>query len=100
MTRPSVDGLEISGGAARVSGTLAAERAPALLRALEPLLARGEINFLDVSAAQHADSAALAFIFACRRRARARGHTLRISALPSALAALAKLYGVETLLAA
>ena len=99
MARPSIDGLEIAGGSARVSGVLALDSVPSLLRELEPPLARGEIVVLDVAAARNADSAALAFLFACRRRAAAHGHALRLSALPEALTALARLYGVDTLLA-
>ncbi len=99
MARPSIDGLEIAGSSARVSGVLALDSVPALLRELEPLLARGEIVTLDVGAARNADSAALAFLFACRRRAAAHGHALRLSALPEALTALARLYGVDALLA-
>ena len=99
MARPPVDGLEIAGGVARVSGALALDRIGALLRELEPLLARGEIRVLDVAGARNADSAALALLFACRRRAAAHGRALRISALPEALTALARLYGVDALLA-
>lgn len=99
MARSSIEGLEIGGGSARVSGVLALESVPALLRELEPLLARGEVAVLDVGAARSPDSAALAFLFACRRRASAHGHALRISAVPEALTALARLYGVEALLA-
>ena len=97
MTRPSIEGLEVSGGSARVSGVLALESVASLLGALEPLLARGEISSLDVTAARSPDSAALAFLFACRRRAAAHGRALHISALPQALTALAALYGVDAL---
>ena len=99
MARPPIDGLEIAGDVARVSGVLAPDRIALLLRELEPLLARGEIGALDVTGVRHADSAALALLFACRRRAAAHGHALRISALPEALTALAQLYGVDALLA-
>lgn len=98
MTRASVDGIEISGSSARLTGMLALESAAALLAELEPRLARGEITSLDVAAARNPDSAALAFLFACRRRAAAHGHALHIAALPPTLAALATLYGVERLI--
>ncbi|MDR1424147.1 MAG: STAS domain-containing protein [Azoarcus sp.] len=44
------------------------------------------------------DSSALALLLAWLRRAKARGTKVELRALPEALLALARLYGVDTLL--
>src|SRR5690606_8496964 len=56
-----------------------------------------EVDLADVS---DADSAALALLFDWQRVARAAGHRLTVHNLPSGLASLASLYGVDELLSA
>ena len=53
---------------------------------------------LDASALTRFDSAALAVVLACRRQALASGKQLQVQGLPSRLADLAALYGVDGLL--
>ena len=53
---------------------------------------------IDLSGLAHADSAALAVMFALKRRARAERHKIRFERMPDMLAALARVYGIEELL--
>jgi len=53
---------------------------------------------IDASALQHFDSAALALLLECRRLSQAWGKGFSIRSAPAKLVALAKLYGVDTLL--
>ena len=53
---------------------------------------------IDASALQHFDSAALALLLECRRLSQAWGKGFAIRGAPAKLVALAKLYGVDTLL--
>ena len=53
---------------------------------------------VDLSGLDPADSAALAVLFALRRRARSERHKLAFEGVPPGLAALARVYGVEELL--
>jgi phospholipid transport system transporter-binding protein len=53
---------------------------------------------VDLSGLDLADSAALAVMFALRRRARSEHHKLAFEGVPTGLAALARVYGVEELL--
>jgi phospholipid transport system transporter-binding protein len=53
---------------------------------------------IDASGLQNIDSAALAVLLECRRLAQAWGKSFAVRQAPSKLAALAKLYGVDTLL--
>ena len=61
-----------------------------------PLPAGGRV---ELGGMDKADSAALAMLFALQRRARAEGCTLRFEGMPPGLAALARVYGVDELLA-
>lgn len=60
-------------------------------------LPAGSIVF-DFSDITQVDSSALALLLAWIKRAKAHGTTVEFRALPNALLALAKLYGVDTLL--
>lgn len=53
---------------------------------------------LDASALTHFDSAALAVLLECQRLAQSSGRRLALRQAPPKLKALAKLYGVDTLL--
>lgn len=55
---------------------------------------------VDASALQRFDSAALAVLLACRRRALAQGQRFAVKGLPAGLASMAQLYGVAELLPA
>lgn len=57
-------------------------------------------SIVDFSGVTEADSAALALIFKWQRDAAKRGRTVRCINIPGNIHALAKLYGVDTLLAA
>lgn len=59
--------------------------------------ADGEV-VVDASNLRHFDSAALAVLLECRRLAEGWGKSFRLNQPPPKLAALAKLYGVDTLL--
>ena len=60
-------------------------------------LSAGETTF-DLGGVKAADSSALALMLAWQRRAQAQGRTLKFMNVPANVDALAKLYGVETLL--
>jgi phospholipid transport system transporter-binding protein len=53
---------------------------------------------IDASSLQNIDSAALAVLLECQRLAQAWGKSFTVRQAPPKLAALAKLYGVDTLL--
>ena len=53
---------------------------------------------IDLAGLEPADSSALAVMFALKRRAKSERHKLAFERMPSALAALARVYGVEELL--
>ncbi|PLZ01364.1 anti-anti-sigma factor [Burkholderia sp. WAC0059] len=55
---------------------------------------------VDCTSLTQFDSSALAVLLAWQRAAHARGSVLQVVNLPSALASLARAYGVDTLLAA
>jgi phospholipid transport system transporter-binding protein len=55
---------------------------------------------VDASNLQHFDSAALAVLLECERAALAEGKSIFLRHAPEKLTALARLYGVDTLLAA
>ncbi|MCW5256548.1 STAS domain-containing protein [Verminephrobacter aporrectodeae subsp. tuberculatae] len=65
---------------------LRAEQAPAVV--------------VDATATAVFDSAALAVLLECRRAALAQGRTFAVQGMPAALAGMAGLYGVDSLLAA
>lgn len=53
---------------------------------------------IDASPLQQLDSAAIAVLLECRRLAQAAGRTFELRGAPPKLAALAQLYGVDSLL--
>jgi len=61
-----------------------------------PLPASGVV---DLSGVAHADSAALAVLLALRRRATAEGKRLTFVSVPPMLDSLARVYGIEDILA-
>lgn len=80
--------------------TLTADEARATLRMLTQTL-RSEPDsgvVVDASALQQFDSSALAVLLECQRQAQAWGRPFAVRQAPPKLAALAKLYGVDTLL--
>jgi phospholipid transport system transporter-binding protein len=80
--------------------TLTAREARDTLRMLAQALQREPDSgvVIDASGLQNIDSAALAVLLECRRLAQAWGKSFTVRQAPSKLAALAKLYGVDTLL--
>ena len=61
-----------------------------------PLPSGGEVRLEGMG---KGDSAALALLLALQRRARAEGRKLRFEGRPAGLAALARVYGIDELLA-
>jgi len=57
-------------------------------------------SVVDFAGVTEADSAALALIFKWQRDAAKRGRSVRVINIPANVHALARLYGVDTLLAA
>lgn len=76
------------------------QEAHAALAMLSQALKRepGPQAVIDASSLQQFDSAALAVLLECRRQAQAWGKQFSVRNTPAKLAALAKLYGVESLL--
>jgi phospholipid transport system transporter-binding protein len=58
----------------------------------------GEVEFA-LDALVHSDSSAVAVLIAAQRHAEMAGKTLRWSAVPDAVRSLARLYGVDALIA-
>ena len=65
---------------------------------LSSCMCEGGEAVLDASALTQFDSSALAVILACRRAVLARGAQLRVTGLPERARALAKVYGLSTLI--
>jgi phospholipid transport system transporter-binding protein len=84
------------GAAWRFEGALTFDNAAAVLQASESL-ALPQSGRVDLSTMSAADSAALAVIFALKRRAKAHRHTLAFEGIPASLASLARVYGVDGL---
>jgi len=78
--------------------SLTNRNAAAVLREAAARVAQGEAQ-VDCSALGQVDSSAVAVMLALHRDASARGRTLSFVGVPQQLAALASLYGVDTLLA-
>lgn len=101
MTAPEV--LRVDGsGRFRIEGDLTIESAPAVLQASAGLLSAcgaSEIE-IDLAGLRAFDSAALGVFFEWRRCAAPAGGRIRFTNLPPKLATMAKLYGVDALLAA
>lgn len=68
------------------------------LRAIEAALAVGGDLALDASALQNVDTSAVALLLQARRLAQARGVGFSLHGAPPKLVALARLYGVASLL--
>jgi phospholipid transport system transporter-binding protein len=75
--------------------------AKATLAALTPAIAAAPAGtiVLDASALTHIDSSALAVLLECRRMAEQRQCKFEVQNAPPRLAELARLYGVQELLA-
>lgn len=82
----------------RFAGTLTFDDATAVLAAAQalPLPPSGRI---DMSGLEHADSAGLAVLLALKRRAAAERRTLAFEGMPPVLASLARVYGIEDIVA-
>ena len=80
--------------------TLTAPEARATLRMLtQALQAEPDTGVvIDASALQQFDSSALAVLLECQRQAQAWGRGFAVRHVPTKLTALAKLYGLDTLL--
>ncbi len=81
------------------AGTLTFDDATAVLSAAARL-ALPSSGIVDMSGLVHADSAALAVLLALKRRAAAEGRRLSFVAMPAVLESLARVYGIEELVAA
>jgi phospholipid transport system transporter-binding protein len=84
------------GASWRFEGALTLDNAAAVLAASESL-ALPRTGRVDLSAMSIADSAALAVLFALKRRAKAHRHALAFEGIPASLASLARVYGVDEL---
>ncbi len=97
---PSPTGAFVAAGDRwRFTGALVFDDAMDVVRtaASLPLPASGVV---DLSELAHGDSSALAVLLALRRRAQAEGHRgLTFPGMPAMLDALARVYGVESLVA-
>jgi phospholipid transport system transporter-binding protein len=82
--------------------TLTSREATDALRMLTQALERepAATAVVDASSVQQLDTAALAVLLECRRRAEALGKTFELRGAPPKLAALARLYGVDGMLLA
>jgi phospholipid transport system transporter-binding protein len=83
---------------ARVMQAQAQSVANGLVAALCAQVTQGREAELDASALQQFDSSALAVVLACRRAVLGVGGELRVTGLPARAQALAKVYGVTSLL--
>jgi len=86
-----------------LDGALSFETIPDVLRASEEYAARPylpERLTIDFAGIDAVDSSAVALLLEWRRQAGRRGKTLQFVNLPENLIALARLYGVEDLIAA
>jgi phospholipid transport system transporter-binding protein len=83
----------------RFSGQLVFSDAAGVFDAMEkiPLPASGVVDFSGLA---HADSSALAVLLALKRRAAAEHAPLQFVAMPAVLQSLARVYGIEAVLAA
>jgi phospholipid transport system transporter-binding protein len=81
--------------------TLTHREATATLKSLEGVLTHAPdgVVRVDASALKQFDTSAVALLLECHRLVREAGHRLQIDGLPAPLLELARLYGVETLLA-
>lgn len=91
--------MECEGNCCCISGAVTVDSTGDLLRELRPRLAQ-EVDTLDFSGVESADSAALALVFSAMRQASEAGRTLVCTGLPASFTTLAELYGVSELLPA
>jgi phospholipid transport system transporter-binding protein len=93
------DGFELAedGERWRFAGSLTFENAAAVVEAARELKLPHS-GRVDLAGLAHADSAALAALFALKRRAHAERKRLAFESMPPGLLSLARVYGVETLL--
>jgi phospholipid transport system transporter-binding protein len=86
-------------GAVAVSGTLGFGTAAAALQALNEALRPGDRARLDLAGVRACDSAGLACVLAVLAAARERGRNVDLQHVPDGLRTLARVSGVEALLA-
>ncbi len=90
-----------AGEVLRLTGPLDFETLPAVLAESEKFAARADLPdriTIDFAGVTNVDSSAVALLLEWRRQALARGKALSFENLPSALLALARLYGVAELI--
>lgn len=96
----SAGGFSADGARWRFAGTLTFDDATRVLASARAL-PLPESGVVDLAGLIHADSSALAVLLAVRRRAAAEGgRPLTFTGMPATLDALARVYGIESLLAA
>jgi len=86
-------------GALAVSGTLGFATAADALKALNEALRAGDRVQLDLAGVRACDSAGLACVLAVLAEARRRGQAVGLQHVPDGLRTLARVSGVEALLA-
>lgn len=86
-------------GTLALSGALSFATAAAALRELSTALQPGDRARLDLAAVGVCDSAGLACLLAVLAEARGRGQTVSLQHVPEGLRTLARVSGVESLLA-
>lgn len=91
--------IACEGASCRISGAVTVDSVGGLLRELLPQLAK-DVDTLDFSGVDTADSAALALVFSAMRQVQQSGRTLTCIGLPASFTTLAELYGVSGLLPA
>ena len=86
-------------GTLAVSGALGFATAAAALQALNEALRAGDRQRVDLAGMSSCDSAGLACLLAVLAEARSHGQAVGLQHVPDGLRALARVSGVETLLA-
>ena len=94
--RPGAFAVTDDGSAWRYDGALTFDNAGVVLDSSRALVLPTS-GRIDLSSMGHADSSALAVIFALKRRAKAEDRVLAFEGVPSSLASLARVYGVDGL---
>ncbi|MDY0012637.1 MAG: STAS domain-containing protein [Rhodocyclaceae bacterium] len=87
----------------RITGNTLAVEGPMTVATARALLAEGQPGegawVVDLSAVTHADSSGLAVLLDWLRVSRRAGGSLRFEAMPESLQSLARLYGIDAMLA-
>jgi phospholipid transport system transporter-binding protein len=91
-------GFAATAGGWTFAGTLTFADAAAVFEASRGLALPGT-GVVDLAGLVHADSSALAVMLALKRRAVSEGVRMEFASIPSGILALARVYGVEELLA-